>query len=59
MAHKLANGDYRHKDFLIRQRSVPCSTGIMYEYKVVVLKKTYYTLREAVAAINDLIEFGA
>lgn len=34
MAHKLANGDYRHRDHLIRCLRVPCSTGFSNEWSI-------------------------
>lgn len=34
MAHKLANGDYRHKDVRIIKRESPCSTGWSNKWEV-------------------------
>lgn len=34
MAYKLANGDYRHRDVLIRRHSEPCSTGFTLQWEI-------------------------
>ena len=62
MAHKLANGDYRHNDVLIRHRTVPCSTGYSHEWeirdvgnhsKTNLHKTAFFTLKDACTAIDN------
>lgn len=62
MAHKLANGDYRHKDVLIRHRSIPCSTGFSHQWEVRDVgnhsvtglhRQQFDTLKAAVKAIDS------
>ena len=59
MAHKLANGDYRHKDVRIVKREIPCSLGWMNTWTVRWFGSSlnnveFDTLKQAVDAINAL-----
>lgn len=59
MAHKLANGDYRHKDHLIRCVRVPCSTGWSSEWRIRGLRQyvgvKFDTLKQVCAEIDKVV----
>ena len=64
MAHKLANGDYRHRDVLIRHRTEPCSTGWAHRWEVRDVgnfhgtglnRQKFDTLKQASSAIDNAL----
>jgi hypothetical protein len=54
MAHKLANGNYRHKGETITRRVVPSSTGWGVEWRH--RGKEYDTLALALRAVDRFLE---
>lgn len=65
MAHKLIDGNYRHKDVLIKHWTEPCSTGWSHKWEVCDVgnynnntnryKAVFDTLKSAVTAIEEFL----